>query len=83
MNAARSSDSVDNFVTEGGIRISRERHETPYAGAIENYLDRLAARGMDYEFYRYDAGHGSLVVAETIKQVAIEVHFAQRTLGLV
>ncbi len=50
---------------------------------IENYLDRLAARGADYEFYRYDAGHGSLVVAETIKQVAIEVHFAQRVLGLV
>ena len=44
MNAARSSDSVDNFVTEGGIRISRERHETPYAGAIENYLDRLDRR---------------------------------------
>lgn len=50
---------------------------------IENYLDRLNARGAEYEFYRYDAGHGSLVVAETITQTVIEVHFAQRTLGLV
>lgn len=49
---------------------------------VENYLDRLAARGARYEFYRYDAGHGSLVTAETIKQVAIEVHFAQRAVGL-
>ncbi len=49
---------------------------------IENYLDRLAARGIDHEFYRYDAGHGSLVTAETITQVATEVHFAMRKLGL-
>ncbi|MFF5991148.1 S9 family peptidase [Prauserella flavalba] len=49
---------------------------------IENYLDRLAAREVPYEFYRYDAGHGSLVIAETIKQVAIEVDFARRALGL-
>ncbi|PXY31234.1 prolyl oligopeptidase family serine peptidase [Prauserella muralis] len=49
---------------------------------IENYLDRLAARDVPYEFYRYDAGHGSLVTAETVKQVAIEVHFALRALKL-
>ncbi len=49
---------------------------------IDNYLDRLAARKASYEVYRYDAGHGSLVVAETIKQVAIEIHFARRALAL-
>lgn len=49
---------------------------------IENYLDRLAERGISFEFYRYDAGHGSLVIAETVKQVAVEVHFAQRMLAL-
>jgi dipeptidyl aminopeptidase/acylaminoacyl peptidase len=49
---------------------------------IDNYLDRLAARGVSYEMYRYDAGHGSLVVAETIKQTAVEVHFAKRALGM-
>ncbi|GAB2742950.1 prolyl oligopeptidase family serine peptidase [Amycolatopsis magusensis] len=49
---------------------------------IENYLDKLGARSAPYEFYRYDAGHGSLVIAETVKQTAIEVHFAQRALDL-
>jgi dipeptidyl aminopeptidase/acylaminoacyl peptidase len=49
---------------------------------IENYLERLAVRKAAYEVYRYDAGHGSLVVAETIKQVAIEVHFVLRALDL-
>jgi dienelactone hydrolase len=49
---------------------------------IENYLDRLAKRDLPYEFYRYDAGHGSLVTAETIKQTLIEVHFALRAVGL-
>lgn len=46
---------------------------------IDNYLDRLAERGATYEVYRYDAGHGSLVVAETIRQTAAEVAFARRT----
>jgi dipeptidyl aminopeptidase/acylaminoacyl peptidase len=50
---------------------------------IDNYLDRLAERGADYEVYRYEAGHGSLVVAETIKQTAVEVDFARRALGMI
>ena len=49
---------------------------------IDNYLDRLAEPEAPYEVYRYDAGHGSLVVAETIKQTAIEVDFARRALGM-
>ncbi|WP_329068766.1 S9 family peptidase [Amycolatopsis sp. NBC_01480] len=49
---------------------------------IENYLDRLGKRDAPHEFYRYDAGHGSLVIAETIKQSSIEVYFALRALGL-
>jgi dipeptidyl aminopeptidase/acylaminoacyl peptidase len=49
---------------------------------IDNYLDRLSEREAPYEEYRYDAGHGSLVVAETIKQVGIEVYFVQRMLGM-
>ncbi|GAA3559296.1 prolyl oligopeptidase family serine peptidase [Amycolatopsis ultiminotia] len=49
---------------------------------IENYLDRLGKRDAPHEFYRYDAGHGSLVIAETIRQTSIEVHFALRALGL-
>ncbi|MFG3495723.1 prolyl oligopeptidase family serine peptidase [Streptomyces sp. NPDC047928] len=45
---------------------------------IDNYVDRLAARGAVHEVYRYDAGHGSLVVEERIKQVRLELAFAAR-----
>ncbi|WP_443077227.1 prolyl oligopeptidase family serine peptidase [Streptomyces sp. SP18CS02] len=48
---------------------------------VENYVDRLAARGAVHEVYRYDAGHGSLVVEERIKQVRLELAFAARHLG--
>jgi dipeptidyl aminopeptidase/acylaminoacyl peptidase len=48
---------------------------------VDNYLDALAARGARYEVTRFDAGHGSLVVEETLKQVATEIHFARRALA--
>ncbi|MFJ4922435.1 S9 family peptidase [Streptomyces sp. NPDC088725] len=48
---------------------------------VENYVDRLAARGATHEVYRYDAGHGSLVVEERIKQVQLELDFAAKHLG--
>ncbi|MET9565378.1 S9 family peptidase [Streptomyces tauricus] len=48
---------------------------------VENYVTRLAARDADHEVYRYDAGHGSLVVDERIKQVRLELDFAERHLG--
>ncbi|MFE6160760.1 S9 family peptidase [Streptomyces sp. NPDC056486] len=47
---------------------------------VENYVDRLKARGATHEVYRYDAGHGSLVVDERIKQVRLELDFAERHL---
>ncbi|WP_328582569.1 S9 family peptidase [Streptomyces sp. NBC_00370] len=47
---------------------------------VENYVERLAARGAVHEVYRYDAGHGSLVVEERIKQVRLELDFAGRHL---
>jgi dienelactone hydrolase len=47
---------------------------------IENYLERLSARSAPHEVYRFDAGHGSLVVEERIKQVAVELDFARRHL---
>ncbi len=50
---------------------------------IDNYLEALAARpDARYEVSRFDAGHGSLVVSETLKQVATEIDFARRALGL-
>ncbi|MFD5426924.1 prolyl oligopeptidase family serine peptidase [Streptomyces sp. NPDC127084] len=48
---------------------------------VENYVDRLSARGAEHEVYRYDAGHGSLVVEERIKQVRLELDFAARHLN--
>ncbi|AKN70438.1 peptide hydrolase [Streptomyces sp. PBH53] len=48
---------------------------------IDNYVKRLESRGAVHEVYRYDAGHGSLVVDERIKQVALELDFARRHLG--
>jgi len=47
---------------------------------IDNYLDRLAERGVPYRSYRYDAGHGSLVVSETLRQFAAEVAFVRSAL---
>ncbi|MEU8570718.1 prolyl oligopeptidase family serine peptidase [Streptomyces pathocidini] len=47
---------------------------------VENYVRRLAERGAPHEVYRYDAGHGSLVVEERIKQVRKEIEFARRHL---
>ncbi|MCX3060786.1 S9 family peptidase [Streptomyces beihaiensis] len=47
---------------------------------IDNYVDRLAAREAVHEVYRYDAGHGSLVVDERIKQLGLELDFARRHL---
>ena len=49
---------------------------------IDNYLDGLAAAGHEYAIVRYDAGHGSLVVAETLRHTAAEIAFARRALGL-
>jgi dipeptidyl aminopeptidase/acylaminoacyl peptidase len=50
---------------------------------VENYLDALAARAaagdpVEYRVLRFDVGHGSLVVAETIRHTAAEIAFARR-----
>ncbi len=45
---------------------------------IENYLGRLDELGKPHEVYRFDAGHGSLVIEETIRQVETALSFALR-----
>jgi dipeptidyl aminopeptidase/acylaminoacyl peptidase len=45
---------------------------------IDNYVERLRQLDKPHEVYRYDAGHGSLVVEERIKQVRLERAFAMR-----
>ncbi|MFJ8625924.1 S9 family peptidase [Kitasatospora sp. NPDC093550] len=47
---------------------------------IENYVERLEQLGKPHEVYRYDAGHGSLVVEERIKQLRLEIDFVRRHL---
>src|SRR5207302_6435575 len=48
---------------------------------IENYLGRLDDLGRAHEVYRYDAGHGSLVIEETIHQTQAMLRFAAKHLG--
>ncbi|WP_214405207.1 prolyl oligopeptidase family serine peptidase [Pseudonocardia lacus] len=48
---------------------------------VDNYLDALAARGdLPFEVTRFDAGHGSMVVEQTIAHIATEVGFARRAI---
>jgi dipeptidyl aminopeptidase/acylaminoacyl peptidase len=49
---------------------------------IENYLAAAADLGKDVEVYRFDAGHGSLVIDERVKQARIALEFVARRLGL-
>lgn len=37
-------DGSERFDTAGGITITRQRHDRPYAGAIESYIDGLNSR---------------------------------------
>jgi dipeptidyl aminopeptidase/acylaminoacyl peptidase len=48
---------------------------------IENYLARLDELGKPHDVYRYDAGHGSLVIEESIRQIEAQLAFASRKLG--
>jgi len=49
---------------------------------IENWLAAAAERGKQVEVYRFDAGHGSLVVDERVRQMRAELAFVARHLGL-
>jgi acetyl esterase/lipase len=48
---------------------------------IDSYIARLTALGKPHEVYRFTAGHGSLVVDETIRQMEVMLAFAARHLG--
>jgi dipeptidyl aminopeptidase/acylaminoacyl peptidase len=47
---------------------------------IDNYVAALAERGVPHEVYRFDAGHGSLVDDERVRQVRAELDFVARHL---
>jgi dipeptidyl aminopeptidase/acylaminoacyl peptidase len=42
---------------------------------VLNYVDALAARGGTVELYRFDAGHGSMVIEERVRQMRAELDF--------
>ncbi len=48
---------------------------------IEQYVEVLADRGHEHDVYRYDAGHGTLVVEERIRHMAAQIDFAIRVLA--
>jgi dipeptidyl aminopeptidase/acylaminoacyl peptidase len=49
---------------------------------IDNWVATAQERGKPVEVYRFDAGHGSLVVDERVRQMRAELEFAARMLGL-
>jgi dipeptidyl aminopeptidase/acylaminoacyl peptidase len=42
---------------------------------ILTYVERLEARGHPHDVYRFEAGHGSLVIEERIRQMAVQLAF--------
>ena len=44
MTTEQLADGAERFITEGGVAITRRRSVTPYAGAIETYIDGLNSR---------------------------------------
>ncbi|WP_113698609.1 prolyl oligopeptidase family serine peptidase [Nonomuraea lactucae] len=48
---------------------------------IEKYVARLAEHGRRHEIYTYDAVRGSLVVAERIAQMSLQLEFARKHVG--
>ena len=49
---------------------------------IDNWLEAARALDKQVEVYRYDAGHGSLVVEERLRQMRAELAFVARHVGL-
>ncbi|GGO79495.1 S9 family peptidase [Nonomuraea cavernae] len=45
---------------------------------IEKYVAQLAEYGLEHEVYTYDAVRGSLVVAERIAQITLQLEFARK-----
>jgi dipeptidyl aminopeptidase/acylaminoacyl peptidase len=49
--------------------------------SVDVYREHLLALGKKFEEYRYDAGHGSLVIDEQILQIEKQIAFVARNLG--
>ena len=44
MSTEHLDDGAERYTTEGDVVVTRTRHETPYVGAIETYIDALNSR---------------------------------------
>src|SRR5690242_16914181 len=44
MTTETLENGAERYLTAGGVSITRERHGTPYEGAIERYIDGLDSR---------------------------------------
>jgi dienelactone hydrolase len=51
------------------------------ARSVDVYTARLRELEIPFEEYRYDAGHGSMVVAEQIRQLALQLDFGAKHIG--
>jgi dipeptidyl aminopeptidase/acylaminoacyl peptidase len=49
---------------------------------VLNYTDALGARGSEVELYRFEAGHGSMVIDERVRQMRAELDFVLPRIGL-
>ena len=68
---------VDAVAAPVLVRRRRERPALP--DPADRQLPRRAGElGKEHEVYRFDAGHGSLVIEETIRQVEVALSFALR-----
>jgi len=45
---------------------------------VERYVEQLRGIGRTVEIYRFDAGHGSLVLEERVRQMRAELDFLAR-----
>ena len=62
------------------VTVGRNDPRCP-ARSVDRYTARLRELGIPFSEYRYDAGHGSVVVAEQIKQLALQLDFAAVHVG--
>jgi len=71
---------VDNIRVPMLLIVGQNDPRCP-ARSVDVYRERLLELGKKFEEYRFDAGHGSLVVDEQIRQVAMQIAFVSRNLG--
>lgn len=48
---------------------------------IDNYVAELSRLGKEHHYYRFDAGHGSLVDEERVRQMRVKLDFVARHWG--